>query len=309
MSRVKIAVQGIFVADLAFRSHRMPAPGESVIGRSYGIGPGGKASNQAVAAARAGAEVALIARLGRDSFAEMARALFVREGVIDAHVGSDDEAPTGAAAITVDETTGENAIVVVPGASGRLSTGDIDAAAARIAASDIFMTQLETPPEISAYGLRLARTQGVRTIFNPAPAAEIAADLYALADFFTPNESEAAALAGHPVGSLAEAEAAAASFLSRGVGTAIITLGARGAVVRGPGFNGHVPPFDIGRAVDTTGAGDAYNGALAVAIAEGMPLERALRFAAAAGAVAVTTVGTAEAMPRRDAVERLLAGG
>lgn len=238
---------------------------ETVLGTDFRIGPGGKGSNQAVAARRAGAEVNLLVKTGSDTFGGMARELFAREGIAAGPITPSEHLPTGAASIYVDEATGENAIIVVPGAAGAITSAEISGADAVIAGSRIFMTQFELPLPVVEQSLRIARAHGVTTILNPAPAAAIGPELYTLVDVLTPNEIEAAALCGRAVGSLAEAERAADFFLPRGVATAIITLGADGAFVMSAAVCKHVPAFSAGAVVETTGAGDAFNGALAVA--------------------------------------------
>ena len=308
MTHGSVTVLGIFVADLTFVAERLPRMGETLIGDDFRIGPGGKGSNQAVAAARAGAAVSLIARLGRDEFGDMARALFAAEGIDDGAVLSSDAHATGAAAISVDASSGDNAIIVVPGAAGAITPGDIAAAEATIKKADVFVTQFEVPLPVAARGLEIARRHGVATILNPAPAvASVTPDLYTLTDYFTPNETEAAALAGRPVNTVDEAEAAADVFLDRGVGAAIITLGAGGAFAKSHDVRGHVAAIDAGPVVETTGAGDAFNGALAVAIAEGRPLLDAVRFASVAAGLSVTRPGTAQSMPARTEIDALFA--
>lgn len=303
--RGMISVLGIFVADLAFRTPRLPSLGETVLGQGFRMGPGGKGSNQAVAAARLGGQVGLITRLGRDSFAEMARTMYRAEGIDLGHVGETAHQETGAAAILVDER-GENAIIVVPGAAGTLSPQDVAAAEGMIARSAVFLTQLEQPIAAAAAGLALARRHGVQTILNPAPAAPLTDEILALVDCLTPNESEAEALAGQPVRTLAQARAAAERLLARGPKAVILTLGAQGALVCTPGESRLAPAVSAGPVVDTTGAGDAFNGGLAVALAEGRELFAAACFACAVAGLAVTRQGTAPAMPHRSEVEALI---
>lgn len=300
-----IAVMGIFVADLAFRTPRLPIPGETVLGRQFRIGPGGKGSNQSVAAARLDGNVAFISKIGHDTFGRMARETFAAEGIDASHVRGTDAAETGAAAILVDDQ-GENAIVVVPGAAAHLTTDDITDAAPMVAGAKVFMTQLELPVDRVAEGLALARHHGVLTILNPAPAVPLPDDVLALVDCLTPNESEAEALSGVPVRSLADAERAADALLARGPGAVIMTLGAQGALVCRGGTKVHVPAVDAGPVVDTTGAGDAFNGGLAVALAEGKDLVEAAHFGCAVAGLSVTRPGTAPSMPRRHEVEAAL---
>jgi len=303
----RVCVLGIFVADLAFWSTRLPEMGETVLGSAFKLGPGGKGSNQAIAARRAGAEVSLVSRLGKDAFGELARRTYAAEGVDDSRVADDPDHGTGAAFIMVEEGTGENAIIVTMGAAGRLTPADVDAAADVIAAADVFATNCEVPVPVARRGLELARAKGVRTILNPAPAVPLPDDIYPLVDFLTPNESEAASLCGRPVDGIDAARAAAAAFRERGVGCPVITLGAAGALVDdGSGEAGRVPAVEAGPVVDTTGAGDAFNGGFAVGLAEGLDPRAAAGFGCAVAGLSVTRVGTAPSMPTREEIDRLL---
>ena len=302
-----ITVLGIFVADATFRTGRLPGMGETVIGESVALSPGGKGSNQAVAAARLGARVRFISRIGRDSFADMGLAAWADAGV-EPLVARSDSAATGAAAVLVDAHTGENAIVVCPGAASEISEVDIDAAADAIRSAAVFVTQFEQPLPAAARALAIAREAGVTTVLNPAPAAEAPKDMLRLSDYVTPNEAEAEALSGIPVGDEDGARRAAAALRDRGAGAAVITLGARGALFDGPGGVAFVPAFRVGPVVETTGAGDAFNGAFAVALAEGRDPGWAVRFACAAAGISVTRSGTSQSMPNRTEVEALMAG-
>ena len=303
-----VAILGIFVADLAFRAGRMPAIGETIAGSGFAMGPGGKGSNQAVAAARAGASVTFISRLGADDFAAVARATWQREGIV-ARVAEDTSRPTGAAFIYVNDVTGENAIIVVPGAAGAISAADVSAAADAIAGAAVFVTQLEQPIDAAQRGLEIARAAGAVTIFNPAPAALLPEALYGLCDYITPNESEAALLTGLPVTSLEEARRAGDVLLGRGVGTALITLGENGALLHSRSQSLPIPAFNAGPVVETAGAGDAFTGGFAAALARGESPERAARFASALAGLSVTRPGTAPAMPMLEEVQALLARG
>ena len=298
--RRRISILGIFAADLTFLTPRLPAWGETVLGAGFRTGPGGKGSNQALAAARLGGDVGLIARVGRDAFGEMARSLHAEAGTDLADLSVSATHPTGTAAIIVDAARGENAIIVVPGAAGTLAEADITAAEPRIAASAIFLTQLELPLPVARAGLTLARRHGARTILNPAPAAALDDGMLALADILTPNETEAGALAGMAIETVADAERAARALRTRGVGSVIVTLGANGALVCTARATTHIPAVATGRVIDTTGAGDAFNGALAVALAEGASLEDATRFGAAAAGLAVTRPGAAPPLTRAE---------
>jgi len=301
-----IVVLGVFVADTSYRADRAPRMGETIMGNSFALGPGGKGSNQAVAAAKAGGRVHFISRLGRDPFAEMALATWADAGVIP-KVTQHDESYTGAAYIFVEEASGDNAIIICPGVASTISTADLDAHTALIRDAAVFITQLEQPMAAAHHGLAMAREGGAVTILNPAPAAELPAGMLALCDYVTPNESEAEALTGVPVTSVAEATKAAEALLTAGVGTAILTLGENGALFHDGTQPVHVPAFNAGPVVETTGAGDAFNGGFAAALARGMHPLDAVRFGSATAAISVTRPGTAPSMPNLDEVRALLA--
>lgn len=303
-----VLVMGSFVADLAFRAVRLPAWGETLMGDSFVLGPGGKGSNQAVAAARAGAKVRFMSKLGDDAFGKIARDLWEADG-IDASLVGTCPIPTGAAAILIDSARGENAIIVVPGACFTLTPNDVDEDRGAIEAAGVFLTQLELPLDTVQRGLEIARAAGVPTILNPAPAptSPLPDALIALADFFIPNETEAALLTGLAVETVEEAELAADSLIARGARNVVLTLGARGSLLRTAGGQSTlIPSFSAGPVVETTGAGDAFCGAFAAALAEGRTAVDAARFASACAGISVTRHGTAPSMPQRAEIEALL---
>jgi ribokinase len=302
MTKKSVTVLGSYVADLAFRIDRLPTWGETRMGQSFQLGPGGKGSNQAVAAARAGANVSFISKLGADPFGEIARALYRAEGIDTQYIFTSPH-PTGAAAILIDAAKGENAIIVVPGACFELTPAEVDQATERIAASSVFVTQLELALPTVEYGLRLAHAHGVPTILNPAPATSLPNSIFPLCEYLTPNETEATALTGIPITDLASAEQAAAALLARGVRNVILTLGAQGALIKNHTLTRHIPAVDAGSVVETTGAGDAFNGGLATALSEGMDLVEATQFACAAAGISVTRPGTAPSMPHRPEID------
>ena len=306
MSKKWVVIVGSFVADLAFRTKQLPAWGETILGSEFRLGPGGKGSNQAVAAARLGGRVTFISKLGRDTFGALARQTYAEEGIDTQFLYETTEHATGGASIIVDEVTGENAIVVVPGACFHLTSDDIDHARALITESAIFMTQLELPVPVVEHGLRLAHGLGVPTILNPAPAQPLPASIYSLCDYLTPNETEAATLTGFPITSGESAEKAAGALLSRGVRNVVVTLGAQGALVKNASVTKLVPAFDAGKVVETTGAGDAFNGGFAIALSEGRDIVAAARFGCAVAGISVTRPGTAPSMPKRSEVDDLL---
>ena len=303
-----IVVLGVFVADTAYRADRAPRMGETILGNSFALGPGGKGSNQAVAAARAGGTVQMVTKLGQDTFGQMALDTWAWAGVTPAvtrHAGS----YTGAAYIFVEEATGNNAIIVCPGVARTISPADIEARADLIGGASVFITQLEQPMDAALRGLQIARAGGAVTILNPAPAAELPEGMLALCDYVTPNESEAEGITGIAVTSAESAAQAADALLARGVGAVVVTLGENGALYRDAARTVHVPAFDAGKVVETTGAGDAFNGGFAVALSEGRDPAEAVRFGCATASISVTRAGTAPSMPTRAEIEALLARG
>ncbi|MGV1916926.1 ribokinase [Rhizobium sp. 22-785-1] len=301
-----VSILGIFVADTAYLAPRMPAVGETITGSGFAVGPGGKGSNQAVAAARAGAQVSFISKIGRDTFGDLALKTYEEAGVTAKLTVMDDQ-PTGAAFIYVNDSTGDNAIIVYAGAAGTIGVGDVEAARDTIAQSNVFVTQLEQPVEAARHALEIARNASVTTIFNPAPAEAFPEDVYRLCDFIIPNETEAAALVGFPIDTLDDAKRAGEIFLSRGVGAAIITLGARGVLFHAPGQSVHVPAVSCGPAIDTTGAGDAFVGGFAASLSRGAEPLWAVRLGCATAGIAVTRRGTAPAMPMLAEIEAVMA--
>jgi len=303
MSRPRIAVLGLFAADLTSRVPRLPHWHETLVGFGATLGPGGKASNQAIAAARLGASVSFIGKVGTDAFGAMAKALYDAEGVDRKHLHESATEATGTALILVDAASGHNAIVVNPGAALTLTAAELDAAASAIRQAQVLLTTLEAPLSLVERAIRLARRAGVRVVINPAPAVPIERSLLAAADVVTPNEVEAAALVGFPIAGVEAGLRAAQALRAMGTSTAIVTLGEQGAAFASPEETTHVPAFPAARVVDTTGAGDAFNGALAVALAEGQPLLSAIRFASAAASLSVQAAGAANSMPARSAVD------
>ena len=301
-----IVILGVFVADTAYRAPRPPKMGETIMGDSFALGPGGKGSNQAVAAAMAGGRVHMITRLGLDPFADMALATWARAGVQPA-VTQHADSYTGAAYIYIESGTGNNAIIICPGVASTICNADIDAQATLIRSALVFVTQLEQPLPVALYALQMARAAGVKTILNPAPAAPLPDGMLALCDYVTPNESEAEALTGMPVTSVDDAIRAAHKLRDMGAGAVIITLGDKGALYHDATQTFHTPVISAGPVLETTGAGDAFNGGFATAIAEGMSAQNAVRFGCATAGISVTRAGTAPSMPSRAEIEALLA--
>lgn len=300
-----VAILGVFVADAAYRAARQPEMGETILGSSFALGPGGKGSNQAVAAARCNADVSFITRLGQDAFAQMALEMYSAEG-IDTHIDQISDSYTGSAYIFIDDNTGNNAIIVCPGAASTISRAYIDSVRSVIETADVFVTQLEQPLDAASHALAIAHNAGVTTILNTAPAEALDDDVFALCDFVTPNETEVEAYTGVKVATVSDAREAGDVLLKKGVGTALITLGAQGVLYHDAEQSIHIPAVDAGDVVETTGAGDAFNGSFAAALAQRQNPVDAAHFACAVAGLSVTRAGTAPSMPHREEVDVLL---
>lgn len=306
MVKPRIVVVGSSNTDMIIRLDRIPRPGETLLGGEFLTAAGGKGANQAVAAARAGGAVTFIARVGLDMFGDNAVAGFIAEGISVERVVRDPASPTGVALIFVGRN-GENSIAVATGANGNLSLADVLDSRAEFTNASVLVMQLETPVEPLDTAAELAAAAGATVILNPAPARPLPDSLLRRISILTPNETEAELLSGVKVDSPSAAVEAASRLIARGVETVIVTMGARGALVANATSSELVPGFEV-KAVDTTAAGDTFNGALAVALAEKLPLRQAIRFANAAGAISVTRVGAQPSVPSRDEIERFLAG-
>ena len=304
---MSISILGIFVADLVFFGEKIPVEGETILGKNFVIGPGGKGSNQAVAAVKAGAKTFFISKIGDDQFGSMATEIYENSGVDYSNVIISKDHSTGAAGILVNEETGANAINVFPGAAGAITIEDIDKAEETIKNSSIFLTQLEAPKDVVTYALKKAHSLNVKTILNPAPAAEIDESLFSMIDYFTPNETEASFYVDHNVETHEDAEKAAIQLLEKGIKNVVITLGEKGAF-----FANSEEKFSLSIAnlsnpvVDTTGAGDAFNAGFAAALTEGQNIKDALKFASVTAGLSTTKIGTANSMPSREEIDKLL---
>ena len=299
-----ILVVGSSNTDMIIQLDRIPKPGETLLGGQFSTAPGGKGANQAVAAARAGGDVTFVARAGCDMFGDQAVAGFARDGIQTKYVFRDKAAPSGVALIFVAKD-GENSIAVASGANGRLAPVNIRKARPAFAKAALMVVQLEIPLATVSAAAQLAVRHKVPVILNPAPAQALPDALLRNIAILTPNETEAELLTGVKVVTVDDAARAARILQDKGVGTVIITLGARGAFVASAGVAQLVAGFKV-KPVDTTAAGDVFNGALAVALAEGRPLLEAVRFANAAGALSVTRLGAQPSAPKRREIDRFI---
>lgn len=297
MNSRHIAVIGSSNTDMVIKTTKLPAPGETILGGDFFMFPGGKGANQAVAAARLDGAVSLIAKTGNDVFGKQARDIFENDHINTDFLLTDNNHPSGIALITVD-SQGENCIVVAPGSNSYLGKEDIDLAREEILKSDLILMQLEIPLETVEYAASIAYDAGIKVILNPAPASKISDALLSKLYLITPNETEAELITGIPVKDSESAENAARNLHQHGVKVVIITLGSKGALLYSEGKAVMIPTPKV-TAVDTTAAGDVFNGAIAVAIAEGFTLEKAVEFACKAAAISVTRMGAQASAPYR----------
>lgn len=301
MTTQAITVVGSTNTDMVIKTSKLPLPGETILGGEFLMNPGGKGANQAVAAARLGGKVTLVAKTGEDIFGRQAKSLFESENLNTDFLFSDRESPSGIALITVDNQA-ENCIVVAPGANARLSGTDIDMASSAILNADIVLMQLEIPLDTVIYTAEIATKAGKKVILNPAPAQSLPDGLLKILYMITPNETEAELLTGIHVTDQKSAESAANALLDKGVEVVVVTLGSKGALLVTSDICELIPGYQV-EAVDTTAAGDCFNGALAVAISEGAGLKNAIRFANRAASISVTRMGAQASAPYRREIE------
>ena len=302
---MSICVLGIFVADLCFFAEGIPISGQTIMGEKYSMGPGGKGSNQAIAAARLGGKVSFITKLGQDSYGDLAIKLYQESGVNTEGLITSVEENTGVAGIMIDKKTGENAINVISGAANTIDQNFIDRNLSIIENSKIFLTQLETPINATLHALKIAKNNGCLTILNPAPAKKIPEEYFKLIDYLTPNEAEASFYTNKEIKSEEACRESANYFLDRGVKNIIITLGDRGCFFKNKNeeflVSSNKFSFPV---VDTTGAGDAFNGALSVSLAEGKSNIEAIKFANLVAGISVTREGATHSMPKISELEK-----
>jgi ribokinase len=298
-----ICIFGVFVADLCFFGNKIPIKGETVLGNNHLVGPGGKGSNQAIAAARLNGEVNFITKVGKDNHADMAFSLYKEAGVNVDCIIRDSNLSTGVAGIMIDEN-GNNAINVFAGAAAHLQNEDIDKNLEVIKKSKIFLTQMETPDSTTMYAIKKASENGCLTILNPAPARKIDKNDFSLLDFFSPNETEAEFYLNKKIDTEEDIKNAATDFLNMGVKNIIITLGEKGVYFANKNEEYFIDALKLkDEVVDTTGAGDAFNGAFTVALANDLKYKEALTFANKVAGISTTRLGAASSMPTLKEVE------
>ena len=296
-----ITVLGIYVNDMTFVAQDLPKGGQTIIGHRFYSSPGGKGTNQAIAAKRAGGKVNFISRIGNDDFGKSAIKFFKKEKINIKNITIDKNQSSGVAGIFLDKNA-ENKIIVFPGASSNITFENIDSAEETINSSDVFITQLEIPIKIVEYSLKLAKKSNIITILNPAPAIKLEPSLFKLIDILTPNQIEASFITGINIKTIEEAKKAGQILIGFGIKYVIITLGKRGAIVCEKNKSYHLESIKIGNAIDTTGAGDAFNGALAAAIANGKDIIDSASFANNVAALSVTKMGASSGMPKQDEI-------
>lgn len=301
----KVVVFGSFVVDLMARSPHLPVPGETVKGSMFQMGAGGKGFNQCVAAHKAGADVVMVTKVGQDAFAEVALNTMQALNMPRQHIFRNTEVETGIALILVDEQTGQNEIIIVPGACSTITDEEVRQIEGVLSQADYVLLQLEVNQSANELVVDLAVKNGCKVIVNTAPYAPLSDAFFEKLYMVTPNEVEAQELTGVKVEDFASAQKAAKVFLAKGVQQVIITMGSKGAFVCANGVEEMVPAFKV-NVVDTTGAGDAFNGGLLVALAEGATVQQAARFASAVAALSVQKMGTTPSMPTREEVDAFL---
>ena len=291
-----ISVLGIFVADISFSGPKIPSVGETILGNKYNVGPGGKGCNQAIAIARLGGKVNFISKIGKDSYGELALNTLKKNNINIENIIQDEKLQTGVAGILVDQNSGKNAINVIVGAPSSLKVSEIEKQINLIKSSKIFLTQLEVPKDVTLHCLKIAKENGCITILNPAPASEISNEFYNHIDYFTPNETEAEFYTGIKITNEKEAKQAAEKLLNLGIKKVIITLGEKGLFYTDGKEEIYLKASSV-KAIDTTGAGDAFNGGLAFGLSKDKPINECLELANKVAGISTTKLGAGDAMP------------
>ena len=292
----EITVLGIFVADISFSGPKIPSIGETILGKKYNVGPGGKGCNQAIAIARLGGNTNFISKIGKDAYGELALKTLEKNKISTENIIQDGNQQTGVAGILVDQNTGKNAINVIVGAPSSLKISEIEKQINLIKKSKIFLTQLEVPKDVTLHCLKTAKENGCTTILNPAPASEISNEFYNNIDFFTPNETEAEFYTGIKITNDQEAKQAADKLINLGIKKVIITLGEKG-LFYSDGKEEIYLKAEAVKAIDTTGAGDAFNGGLAYGLSKEKPIKECLKLANKVAGISTTKLGAGDAMP------------
>ena len=292
----EITVLGIFVADISFSGPKIPSIGETILGKKYNVGPGGKGCNQAIAIARLGGNTNFISKIGKDAYGELALKTLEKNKISTKNIIQDGNQQTGVAGILVDQNTGKNAINVIVGAPSSLRIIEIEKQINLIKRSKIFLTQLEVPKDVTLHCLKTAKENGCITILNPAPASEISNEFYNNIDFFTPNETEAEFYTGIKITNDQEAKQAADKLLNLGIKKVIITLGEKGLFYSDGKEEINLKASAV-KAIDTTGAGDAFNGGLAFCLSQEKPIKECLELANKVAGISTTKLGAGDSMP------------
>ncbi len=292
----EITVLGIFVADISFAGPKIPSIGETILGKKYNVGPGGKGCNQAIAISRLGGKTNFISKIGKDSYGELALKTLEKNKISTKNVIQDSNQQTGVAGILVDQNTGKNAINVIVGAPSSLKVNEIEKQIDLIKSSKIFLTQLEVPKDVTLHCLKTAKESGCINILNPAPASEISKDFYSNIDYFTPNETEAEFYTGVKISNQRDAKKAADKLINLGIKKVIITLGEKGLFYSDSKEEIYLKASNV-KAVDTTGAGDAFNGALAFSLSKEKPIKECLELANKVAGLSTLKLGAGDAMP------------
>ena len=293
----EIAILGIFVADISFSGNKIPSVGETILGDSYNIGPGGKGCNQAIAIARLGGKVSFISKLGKDNYGDLALKTLKENNIDFSSTIQSSNVQTGVAGIMLDKKNGKNAINVITGAPSTLTVTEVEKHIKVIQDSKVFLTQLEVPKEVTLYCLKKAKEKKVLTILNPAPASKISNEFFEYIDFFTPNETEAEFYTGVKISNEKEAKEASIKLLKLGLKKVVVTLGERGLFYTDGIEDIYIKALPLKKVIDTTGAGDAFNGGFAYALSQNKSIKNALNFANQVAGLSTLKLGAGNSMP------------